>query len=66
MEQHGAGLGVGALYVAAKFFNFGGFRLGRIVSFLDPWADQAGTGWQVIQGLYAIGSRRTIWSRFRK
>ena len=34
----------------------GGFRIARITSFLDPWADAKGTGWQVIQGLYAIGS----------
>lgn len=32
------------------------FRIGRIISFLDPWADATGTGWQVIQSLYAIGS----------
>lgn len=32
------------------------FRINRIVSFLDPWADPTNTGWQVIQSLYAIGS----------
>ena len=32
------------------------FRLGRIVSFLDPWQDLTTTGWQVVQSLYAIGS----------
>ncbi len=63
MVQFGACLGGGALYIAAKFFNIGGFRLERVLSFLDPWADQSGTGWQVIQGLYAIGSRRIIWGR---
>ena len=34
----------------------GGFRLTRIVSFLDPFEDKMGTGWQVVQSLYAIGS----------
>lgn len=34
----------------------GGFRLSRIVSFLDPFQDPLGDGWQVIQSLYAIGS----------
>ena len=34
----------------------GNFRIDRIVSFLDPWADATDTGWQVIQSLYAIGS----------
>ena len=30
--------------------------LKRITTFLDPWSDQLGDGWQVIQSLYAIGS----------
>ena len=34
----------------------GSFRMARILSFLDPWADASKTGWQVVQGLYAIGS----------
>ena len=32
------------------------YRLKRITSFLDPFADKLGDGWQVIQSLYAIGS----------
>jgi len=32
------------------------FRLKRITTFLDPWQDKQGAGWQVIQSLYAIGS----------
>ncbi len=32
------------------------FRLTRITTFLDPWSDKTGDGWQVIQSLYAIGS----------
>jgi cell division protein FtsW len=28
----------------------------RIQSFFDPWKDLSGDGWQVVQGLYAIGS----------
>lgn len=39
------------------------YRLQRVVTFLDPWKDATGDGWQVIQSLYAIGSRRAIWSR---
>lgn len=34
----------------------GSFRLARLTTFLNPWADPTGDGWQVIQGLYAIGS----------
>ena len=32
------------------------YRLQRFTTFLNPWADTQGEGWQVIQGLYAIGS----------
>lgn len=32
------------------------YRLKRVVTFLDPWQDATGKGWQVIQSLYAIGS----------
>ncbi|HET7559844.1 MAG TPA: putative lipid II flippase FtsW [Limnochordia bacterium] len=32
------------------------YRMQRIVSFLDPWKDPLGAGWNVIQSLYAIGS----------
>ena len=30
--------------------------LKRITTFIDPWKDKLGDGWQVIQSLYAIGS----------
>ena len=30
--------------------------LRRITTFIDPWEDKLGDGWQVIQSLYAIGS----------
>ena len=32
------------------------YRLQRVITFLDPWQDATGDGWQVIQSLYAIGS----------
>lgn len=31
------------------------YRMDRITSFLDPWKDPLGTGFQIIQSLYAIG-----------
>lgn len=34
----------------------GAYRISRIVTFLDPWSDPDDKGWQIIQGLYAIGS----------
>ena len=35
---------------------FSPYRLQRVVTFVDPWKDKTGDGWQVIQSLYAIGS----------
>ena len=32
------------------------FRMDRIKVFFDPWSDATGTGYQMIQSLYAIGS----------
>lgn len=32
------------------------YRLKRVTTFLNPWSDKLGDGWQVIQSLYAIGS----------
>ncbi|HLU21993.1 stage V sporulation protein E [Lederbergia graminis] len=31
------------------------YRIARITSFLDPWQDPLGSGFQIIQSLYAIG-----------
>ena len=31
------------------------YRMDRIISFLNPWSDPLGTGFQIIQSLYAIG-----------
>jgi cell division protein FtsW len=51
------GLGLlGGLFYLAQKTGQGAFRFARIISFLDPWQDAQGDGWQVIQGLYAIGS----------
>lgn len=53
-----AGLGIGGavLYILAKVYDIGAYRLERITAFMNPWADPTDTGWQVIQSLYAIGS----------
>lgn len=48
--------GVGILYYMAVVLEKGAFRLARITSFLNPWADAQDSGWQIIQSLYAIGS----------
>ena len=31
------------------------YRMDRITSFIDPWSDPLGTGFQIIQSLYSIG-----------
>ena len=42
-------LGVVVLIIMAPY------RMKRIVSFLNPWSDPLGSGFQIIQSLYAIG-----------
>lgn len=42
-------LGVAGLIIVAPY------RLKRILSFVDPWSDPLGSGFQIIQSLYAIG-----------
>ena len=42
-------IGVSVLIVVAPY------RLSRILSFLNPWSDPLGSGFQIIQSLYAIG-----------
>ena len=53
-------LGVGALgiFLTAKSgdSSSSSFRISRIQTWLDPWSDATGDGWQIIQSLYAIGS----------
>ena len=53
--------GVGALGIAAVLAMIyvvpnGEYRLARMMSFRDPFADPLGTGWQVVQSLLALGS----------
>jgi cell division protein FtsW len=45
-----------ALLVAGGLLIFVPWRLKRLVTFLDPWADPQGAGFQVVQSLIAIGS----------
>lgn len=52
----GGSAAIAGILILATHSGKGGFRLARLTTFLDPWADATDTGWQVIQGLYAIGS----------
>ena len=49
-------VGVLAVIVAAFFAFDADYRASRIDSFLDPYADPSGDGYQVIQGNYALGN----------
>ncbi|MDR1773586.1 MAG: stage V sporulation protein E [Clostridioides sp.] len=48
-------IGLGAGLFAALVIQ-APYRLKRVISFLDPFQDPLGNGYQVIQGLYALGS----------
>src|SRR5205085_4046272 len=47
---------VPAVLFVGKMLIFTPFRWRRITSFVDPWADAQGTGYQVVQSLIAVGS----------
>lgn len=44
---------VAPILISALLF---GYRKGRLLSFLDPWGDRYGGGYQLIQSLAAVGS----------
>ncbi len=48
-----------ALVAATGLLIFVPWRLKRLITFMDPWADQQGAGFQVVQSLIAIGSGGT-------
>jgi cell division protein FtsW len=48
-----------ALIIAVGLLVFVPWRLKRLVTFLDPWADPQDAGFQVVQSLIAIGSGGT-------
>lgn len=52
--------GIVALIIAAPY------RMARIVSFLNPWSDPLGSGYQIIQSLYAIGPGGLLGQGFLK
>ena len=52
----GVVVAVAGMLLLAQTTGTGDFRINRIMTFLDPWSDAKGDGWQVIQSLYAIGS----------
>lgn len=51
----GATVGVG-VPIGALLIWVAGYRMERVTSFLNPWADPTDSGYQIIQSLYAFGS----------
>jgi cell division protein FtsW len=47
---------VPALLLVASMIIFTPFRWKRMITFLDPWADPQGSGYQIVQSLLAVGS----------
>lgn len=54
--SHFALLSIPAIVGGIALVFFEPYRMKRITSFLDPLADKLGSGWQITQSLYAIGS----------
>ncbi len=54
--SHFAILGCCALPAVILMIAKAPYRLARVVTFLDPFKDIQGDGWQIVQSLYAIGS----------
>lgn len=48
-------LGAISLAGVASLILIAPYRMKRIISFLSPWSDPLGSGFQIIQSLYAIG-----------
>ncbi|MBQ8901545.1 MAG: putative lipid II flippase FtsW [Bacilli bacterium] len=53
-------LGIAGIIIAAPY------RMKRIVSFLNPWSDPLGSGYQILQSLYAIGPGGLLGQGFLK
>ncbi|RSK26941.1 stage V sporulation protein E [Bacillus sp. HMF5848] len=53
--SHFVGLGLVGVAGFVALILSAPYRIKRITSFLDPWEDPLGSGFQIIQSLYAIG-----------
>lgn len=54
------GTAIAGLIMALISISLQSYQRMRIASFLDPWADPLGTGYQLVQSLLAVGSGK-IW-----
>jgi cell division protein FtsW len=53
------GTAVGGVLLALLSISIKEYQRKRVMSFLNPWADPTGDGYQLVQSLLAIGSGRT-------
>jgi cell division protein FtsW len=53
------GTAVGGVLLAVLSISIKEYQRKRVMSFLDPWADATGDGYQLVQSLLAVGSGRT-------
>lgn len=54
--QYVGGAAVAGLFLATISVNAQNYQRQRLITFLDPWSDPSGHGYQLIQSLLAIGS----------
>lgn len=54
--RHLAGTAIAGLLTASISIGFREYQRERVMSFLNPWADPSGNGYQLIQSLLAVGS----------
>jgi cell division protein FtsW len=47
---------IGGVMVAGMSLMLNSYQRARVISFVDPWADAQGNGFQLVQSLLAIGS----------
>lgn len=59
-------IGLIGLIMIAGLIIVAPYRMARIVSFLNPWSDPLGSGYQIIQSLYAIGPGGLLGQGFLK
>ncbi|MEH2192020.1 MAG: FtsW/RodA/SpoVE family cell cycle protein [Nostoc sp.] len=53
------GTAIGGVMLAVLSISIKEYQRKRVMSFLNPWADATGDGYQLVQSLLAVGSGRT-------
>ena len=51
-----AGTAIAGILTAVVSVSFRSYQMRRITSFMNPWADPQGSGYQLVQSLLAVGS----------